>query len=44
MESQSNHRYQKIETSERENIGFAKLEEANRYNFFLVVPDITNQR
>jgi len=40
MESQSNHRYEKIKTSERENIGFANLEEANRYKILPVVLDI----
>ena len=42
MESQSNHRYEKIETSERENIGFANHEKANRYKILPVVLDITN--
>ena len=41
MESKSNHRYQKIERSDRENLGFAKIPVANRYKILILVSNIT---
>ena len=40
MESKSNHRYQKIERSEREDLGFAKIQVGNRYKILILVFNI----